>query len=138
MRTQSSWSWAMERRTSSWGSCAKATASVMSTSVVCLRALIFDNTVERKAESCCQSVALSALLCRASPVIMRSHGPQDPDCAIVIKDALRPALEVTSRALQEVLLFTPSPAPTLAYSRFHQRGWSEVKGPRGGTDCGML
>src|ERR1039458_10218583 len=50
MRTQSSWSCAMERRTNSWGSCAKAAGAVMSTSGVGLRALIFDNTVARMSE----------------------------------------------------------------------------------------
>ena len=46
----------MERRTNSWGSCAKAATAIMSTSGVCLRALIFDNTVARMSESGGQSV----------------------------------------------------------------------------------
>src|ERR1035441_5741705 len=49
MRTQSSWSCATERRTNSWGSCAQAAATVISTSRV--SALIPDDSVTRLAET---------------------------------------------------------------------------------------
>ena len=44
MRTQSSWSCAMERRTNSWGSCAQAAATVMSASKMLRSGLIPDGT----------------------------------------------------------------------------------------------
>src|ERR1035437_4984732 len=45
MRTQSSWSWAIDLRTNSWGSCAQAAATVMSTNTVCRSGPISDDSV---------------------------------------------------------------------------------------------